>query len=281
MRLKVSSKRVRVSLSILRMASSSVVSAAVTSANWRSRYSLRSLDSLSSSMAARFTWPSFSRSARAAFSDSSQAVTAASAARPGEDLGEIEARGGELLDECLRAARAIPAPPAAPVRSPARARIDARFGVQTFFIERAQGAVGLFERAPFGGELGFDRRGGARGNPRAAFELDDGLIAVGERGFELVAARLRLLPLIGHALETHAHRAFARAARLDADQQVAARELRSLRARTRRLHGLATLLALGFEAGAARIERVERHQAAIEFGAGARQRVLAQARLRA
>ena len=69
------------------------------------------------------------------------------------------------------------------------------------------------------------------------------------------------------------------AARFDADQQVAARELRRLRARTRRLHCLATIFALGFQAGAPRIERIERHQSAIELGAGARQRVLREARL--
>ena len=51
--------------------------------------------------------------------------------------------------------------------------------------------------------------------------------------------------------------------------------------RTRRLHRLATLLALGFQSGAPRIERIERHQAAIQLGAGARQRVLREAALRA
>ena len=52
-------------------------------------------------MAARFTWPSFSRSARVPVSDSSQAATAASAAEAGENLGELETRGGELLDDAL------------------------------------------------------------------------------------------------------------------------------------------------------------------------------------
>ena len=48
-----------------------------------------------------------------------------------------------------------------------------------------------------------------------------------------------------------------------------------------RLHGFAAVFAFGFESRAPRIERIERHQAAIELGAGARQRVLAEARLRA
>ena len=47
--------------------------------------------------------------------------------------------------------------------------------------------------------------------------------------------------------------------------------------RARRLHGFAAFFAFAFESGAARIERVERHQAAVEFGARARQRVLREA----
>ena len=113
------------------------------------------------------------------------------------------------------------------------------------------------------------------------FELVDRLIAAGQRGFQLVAARLGLQPLIGHALEADAHRALAGAARFDADQQVAARELRRLPARARQLHFLATFFAFGFQSRAPRIERVERHQAAIQLGAGARQRVLRRDPLRA
>src|SRR5438874_163438 len=81
MRWKVSWKRVRVSLSMRRMASSSVASAEVRSANWLSRYSWRCVCSLSSSMAARLTWPSRSISARASSRDCSQAGTLAAASR--------------------------------------------------------------------------------------------------------------------------------------------------------------------------------------------------------
>ena len=50
-------------------------------------------------------------------------------------------------------------------------------------------------------------------------------------------------------------------------------------AAARGLHCFAALFALAFERRAPRIERIERHQAAIEFGARARQRVLAEAEL--
>ena len=43
-----------------------------------------------------------------------------------------------------------------------------------------------------------------------------------------------------------------------------------------RLHGFAAFFAFAFERRAARIERIERHETAIELGAGARQRVLAE-----
>ena len=122
-------------------------------------------------------------------------------------------------------------------------------------------------------------RAGARGNPRGDIRAQDRLIAGRQRGFEFFPASLGLQPLIGHALQPHARRAFAGASRLDPDQQVAARELRSLPARTRRLHFLATLFAFGLESAATRIERVERHPPAIEFGTGACQRVLREARL--
>ena len=48
-------------------------------------------------------------------------------------------------------------------------------------------------------------------------------------------------------------------------------------AAARGLHGFAAFFAFAFERRAARIERIERHQAAIEFGARARQRVLPEA----
>ena len=67
-----------VSRSILRIASSSVVSASVRSLNWRSRYSLRSDCSLNSSIAARLTWPSRSIFSPASVSLVSQPATVAS-----------------------------------------------------------------------------------------------------------------------------------------------------------------------------------------------------------
>ena len=90
---------------------------------------------------------------------------------------------------------------------------------------------------------------------------------------------MSLRALIGHALQADAHRALARASRFDADQQVAAGELRRLRTAARALHRFAAIFALRFELRAARVERVERDQAAIELGTGTRQRVLADVEL--
>ena len=207
MRLNVSSKRVRVSLSILCIASSSVVSAEVTSANCRSRYSLRSLDSLSSSMAARFTWPSFSRSARAPLQRFFPGRHRGIGGEPGEDLGEVEARGGELFDEAFAAHARFLRHQARLFHRLAR-RIHARLGIEAFLVERAQRAVGVFERAPLGRELGFDFQAAREEILELAFELDDRQIAVGERRFELGAAHLGLRALVGHALQADATSSF-------------------------------------------------------------------------
>ena len=54
-------------------------------------------------MAARFTWPSFSRSRACALQRFFPGRHGGVGGEPGEDLGEIEARGGELLDEAFAA----------------------------------------------------------------------------------------------------------------------------------------------------------------------------------
>ena len=138
-------------------------------------------------MAARFTCPSFSRSARARCSDSSQAGTAASAREAGENLGEIEARGGELLDEPFAAHARFLRDHARLLHRFARG-VHARLGVEALLVERTQRAVGVFERAPFGGELGLDLEPARQEILELAFELDDRQIAVGERRLELGAA---------------------------------------------------------------------------------------------
>ena len=229
-------------------------------------------------MAARFTWPSFSRSARVPDSDSSQAGTAASAGEPGEDLGQLEARGRELLHDAFAAhARFLRDEPRLLHRG-ARA-VDARLGIEALLIERAQRSVGIFERAAFGRSSAFDFQAAREEILELAFELDDGQIAVGQRRLQLLAARLSLRALVGHALQADAHRAFARTARFDADQQIAAGELRGLRAGTRATarprDGLRARLR---DRHARESSASSADQAAIELGAGARQRVLGQAR---
>ena len=154
-------------------------------------------------MAARFTWPSFSRSARAPLQRFFPGRHRGIGREPGEDFGQIEARGGELLHDAFAAHARFLRHHARLFHRLARG-VDARFGIQAFLVERAQRAVGLFERAPFGGELGFDLQAAREEILELAFELDDRQIAVGQRGFEFGAAHLRLRALIGHALEAHA-----------------------------------------------------------------------------
>ena len=142
-------------------------------------------------MAARFTWPNFSRSARAPCSDSSQAGTAASAASP----ARISARSKRVAANCSTMPSRRTRDSCATMRacSMACARgIHARLGIEALLVERAQRAVGFFERASLGRELRFDFQAARQEILELAFELDDRQVAVGERRFELGRARLRL-----------------------------------------------------------------------------------------
>ena len=99
MRSNVSWKRLRVSRSILRIASSSVVSASVRSANCRSRYSLRSDCSLSSSIAARLTCAEPLDPLGRLGEPSLPAGDGRVLRQRGRGLLEVEPRRGELLEQ--------------------------------------------------------------------------------------------------------------------------------------------------------------------------------------
>ncbi len=203
MRLKVSSKRERVSLSILRIASSSVVSAEVTSANCRSRYSLRSLDSLSSSMAARFTWPSFSRSARAPCSDSSQAGTAASAARP----ARISARSKRVAANCSTMPSRRTRDSCATMRAcsiASRAALT-RVSASRRFSSSARNALSASSsaRRSVASSDSISRRR-ARKSLSLPSSSTIGRSPSASAASSSAAAHLRLRALVGHALQAHA-----------------------------------------------------------------------------
>ena len=161
----------------------------MTSANWRSRYSLRSARFLElvdgrqvhlaqllevGARAVRATLPRpappHRRRARAGF-------------RPGRSAWRRTAR------RCLRGARAIPALPGAPASIALARGVDALSRHQALLVERAQRAVGFFERATLGRQLGFDSPGAAPGSRSSLpSRLDDRQVAVGQRRFELGAA---------------------------------------------------------------------------------------------
>ena len=230
-------------------------------------------------MAARFTWPSFSRSARALFSDSSKAGTAASAARP----ARISARSNRVAANCstIPSRRTRDSCASRRAFSIASRAALTRVSASRRFSSSARNALSASSSA---------RRSVASSDsifqpPREevfqlSFEFHDRQVTIGQRRFELGAANLRLRTLVGHALETHAHGGLTGATRFDADQQVATGELRRLRTCARTLHGFAAFFAFVFETRAARIELSESFQAAVEFGPCAGQRVLPEARLR-
>ena len=120
-RSKVSSKRVRVSSSMLRMACSSVASASLRSARTADRGipCARSAPS-SSSMAARLTCPSRSISARTSSSCCSQAAIVRFRRQACVHRGEFALRRHELFRERLAPHPRSPARPAAPAPWPAR-----------------------------------------------------------------------------------------------------------------------------------------------------------------
>ncbi len=100
-RSNVSWNRVLVSRSILRIASSSVVSASVRSANWRSRYSLRSVCSANSSIAARLTCPRRSIFSVVSARRCSQAAHVRIGDERRDDVLQLEPGLHELLEQRL------------------------------------------------------------------------------------------------------------------------------------------------------------------------------------
>ena len=135
-------------------------------------------------MAARFTWPNFSRSARAPCKRFFPGRHRGIGGEPGEDLGQVEARGGELLHDAFAAHAGFLRHHARLLHGLARG-IHARLGIQALLVERAQRTVGFFERAAFGREFRFDLEATREEILELAFELDDRQVAVGERRFEL------------------------------------------------------------------------------------------------
>ena len=206
MRLNVSSKRVRVSLSILRIASSSVVSAAVTSANWRSRYSLRSLRFLELVDGRQVHLAEFleirTRRVQRFFPGGDRGV----GGQAREDFGELEARGGELFDEAFAAHARFLRQPGAPVRrrrAPSLTRVSAsrRFSSSA---RRAPSASSSARRS-VASSLSTSRRRARKSLSRASSSTM-GWSPLASAASSSRVARLGLRALIGHALETDAHR---------------------------------------------------------------------------
>ena len=135
-------------------------------------------------MAARFTCPSFSRSARVPRQRFFPGRHSGIGREPRENVRQLETRRRELLDDAF-------APYARFLRDEARLlhtgarRVDARLGIEALFIERAQCAVRIFERAALGAQFRFDFQSAREEILELAFELDDRQIAIGERRLEL------------------------------------------------------------------------------------------------
>ena len=83
---------------------------------------------------------------------------------PREDFREFEARGRELLDDAFAAYARFLRDETRLLHAGTRG-VDARFGIEPLLVERAQRAVGFFERAALGARVPFRYPVGARGNP--------------------------------------------------------------------------------------------------------------------
>ena len=221
---------------------------------------MRSVCSLSSSIAARLTWPELldvgARLGQLRFPGRHVGFRG----ERREHLGELEARLGELLGERL-------APHAGLLRGKPRllhrlARlVHALLGRQALLVERAQLAFRVVEqlarraRSALDLQALLERLAASR-----PCEPADRLIARGQLLLELAAPPGELLALLGHACQADRHRAFRGAARLHLHEQVARGELRALRAGAGRGERFAALLALAFEDCSRRIELAERGQ---------------------
>ena len=151
---------------------------------------MRSLCSLSSSIAARLTWPSFSMSARTSSSVCSQAMTVASAASLANTSVELEMRRRELLRMDSRRTRVSCAASLACLHRGARA-LHTLLGVEALLIESAQVRIRILEAAPRARELGLHFEPTRERVIEPRLQLDDRRIAVRELLLQLLAALAR------------------------------------------------------------------------------------------
>src|SRR5579863_182751 len=186
---------------------------------------------------------------------------------------ELEARLRELLGERL-------APDTVLLRGEPRRLhgfprlADPTLGEHTLLIEHTQRRVGFLQRAASRCELRLGLEPPGESFVEALRERVDRGIAAGELRFQRLALLLELPTLLDHASEADLHRRFGRAARLDADEEVARGDLRHLSARTRPGKRFAAHLALAFELFAPQIEIRADHEALLERLAGTAETLL-------
>ena len=125
--------------------------------------------------------------------------------RAREDLGQLETRGGELLDQPSRRTRDSCAARRACFHRGARAR-STRCSASRRRSSSSRNDRPLLRARGARWPARFDVEAARQEVSQLRFELDDRLLAVGQRAFELALARLSLLALVGHALEADAHR---------------------------------------------------------------------------
>ena len=207
-------------------------------------------------MAARFTCPSLSMSARAwRSSDSSQPGTWP----PRRVLrGPRRARSGsrQTAPRGLRAARASPARPAGRHPCASRAALTRCSAAEPLLVQRAQGALGILQRPARQrpARLSTVRRSASVSSSRAC-ALQDRFVPGGQLRFQLRAPAQQLRALLHHAVHADAHGTLGRAARLHAHVQVARAHLQPpAPASARSACGVAPLLALRAEAGVPRFQ---------------------------
>ncbi len=197
---------------------------------------------------------------------------------PRVNLRKLEARLGKLLGE------ALPPDPGFLGGHAGRFHrlaglIDELLRAQALLIQRPQLRIGVFQLPSGHRQLGLNIQTPGERIVQARFELQNRLIRTRQLLFQLLATAHQLRALLRHAIQTDSHRAFGRAPRLEADQQIAPRQLCALCAGSRGGHAFAPLLTLAFQIVPARIQFTQQHQAPVQFGPSFFERLFSDAAL--